>query len=308
MSLPRAKMAATVFSLDPASVTAVATRENLTYCASDGAIRYALRLHRQGYASQAEIQSELAFMDALARSGLSVPRPRQSSHGALVERVEGQFTSALSWQPGQTLLQAQSDPDTDRPALFRTLGTTLARLHTAADAWTPPPSFTRKRWDADGLLGETPVWGRFWDNPHLSAKDQVTLRDLRARLAERLNSAAPNLDFGLIHADAVGDNVLVHDGQTTLIDFDDSGYGYRLFDLATPLNKLRGAPDYPDLETALLDGYRQHRPLDTTHYPLIALLRALTYLGWIIPRINEPGGRDRLLRFRTDAFALIDAP
>ena len=33
--------------------------------------------------------------------------------------------------------------------------------------------------------------------------------------------------MGLIHADAIQENVLNHAGALSLIDFDDSGYGYR---------------------------------------------------------------------------------
>ena len=45
-----------------------------------------------------------------------------------------------------------------------------------------------------------------------------------------------DLDYGLIHADSVRDNMLVDkSGKVSLIDFDASGYGFRLFDIATLL-------------------------------------------------------------------------
>lgn len=305
MSLPLARQAARLFALDPETVTPVAMRENLTYSAMAGDKKFALRLHRPGYASLSAIRSELAFMAALANTDFAVPNPKPSSTHQLVEDMDGQLVSVLSWVEGIPLSATLDDPTCEIPTLFYTLGQTLARMHLAADAWTPPENFTRHSWNLNGLLGELPHWGRFWDNVHLSSEDQNTLRRLRDELQTRLSAAAPDLDYGLIHADAVGENVLIQDGKTVLIDFDDSGWGYRLFDLATPLNKMRTRPEYSDIEAALLDGYRSCRPIDTTHIDLIRLLRALTYLGWIIPRIHEPEGQQRLIRFRDTVFALM---
>ena len=42
--------------------------------------------------------------------------------------------------------------------------------------------------------------------------------------------------YGLIHADlGTKANVLFHKGEARAIDFDDSGYGYWMYDLTTPL-------------------------------------------------------------------------
>jgi Ser/Thr protein kinase RdoA (MazF antagonist) len=45
-----------------------------------------------------------------------------------------------------------------------------------------------------------------------------------------LGRAAPL--WGLIHADLHRDNILLHHGEIGVIDFDDCGWGYYLFDLA----------------------------------------------------------------------------
>jgi Ser/Thr protein kinase RdoA (MazF antagonist) len=59
--------------------------------------------------------------------------------------------------------------------------------------------------------------------------------------------------------------------------------------MATALLKNMQEPDYPDLEQALLDGYTSVRPMETDMLPVFLVLRSLTYLGWIIPRMNESG-------------------
>ncbi len=69
-----------------------------------------------------------------------------------------------------------------------------------------------------------------------------------------------------------------------------SGYGYRLFDMATTLYKAVEEPDFPALQTALLAGYATARPVpDLSLLPLFIALRAVTYLGWIDLRRAEPG-------------------
>ena len=89
-----------------------------------------------------------------------------------------------------------------------------------------------------------------------------------------------------------------------MIDFDDGGWGFRLFDVATALFKNRHEPGYDTLKTALLAGYRSRRSLDTTALDLFVALRAVSYVGWIVPRIEEDGSGDRNLRYIEDARGL----
>ena len=88
------------------------------------------------------------------------------------------------------------------------------------------------------------------------------------------------------------------DGTTMqMIDFDDGGFGYRLFDIATALLKHRDAPDFAALQTALIQGYTSVRPIDLSALDFFILLRATTYVGWNITRMNEDGAAGRNARF-----------
>ena len=105
----------------------------------------------------------------------------------------------------------------------------MAKLHIACDAWQPPAYFTRPAWNAQGLLGDAPLWHRFWENPTLTDSEKDKLLAFRKQALDDLERYA--FDYGLIHADLVPDNVLIQNG-VVMIDFDDGGFGYRLFDLA----------------------------------------------------------------------------
>ena len=111
--------------------------------------------------------------------------------------------------------------------------------------------FDRPVWDAQGLLGETPLWGRFWENPQLTAAQAALLTQARDHALARL-SALKGADYGLIHADLVQENVLIGPGGPHLIDFDDGGFGYRLFDMATVLNFILREADPAPLQAAFV--------------------------------------------------------
>ena len=40
----------------------------------------------------------------------------------------------------------------------------MAAMHNQASAWQPPAGFKRHALDADGLMGEAPFWGPFWEH------------------------------------------------------------------------------------------------------------------------------------------------
>ena len=263
-------------------------RENAVYRVETNAGPHALRLHRPGYHSAAALRSELDLMAMLAGQGVQVPRPMAARDGALLATWAGHNASLLSWLPGQPMGRSGQPLALRGPAraqLFAAIGAQMARLHSLTDGWTPPPGFTRPAWDSDGLLGEVPLWGRFWDIG--TAADRAILAAFRDRARAML---ATDLDFGLIHADLVNENVLVGGGHVHFIDFDDCGWGYRVFDMATTLYKAVDEPDFAALQVALVAGYAaQRRVPDLSLLPLFLALRGVTYLGWIAARRDELG-------------------
>lgn len=297
-------------------------RENAVFRVVRGTGNFAgLRLHRPGYHDEDALRSELEWIQALFRSGLHVPEPIETTNGTLLVALpdddEGpvQFADLLTWLPGVPLGQTGAPLDwteSQKKSLFFKVGATAARLHLESDAWKKPKAFRRPEWNRDGLLGNTPVWGRFWDCPLLKEEERGHLSALRAHLARVMDVLHDRrFDYGLIHADLVRENILVDGDDIAFIDFDDAGFGYRMFELATALLKNRHEPDFPALRDALVEGYRSERPLSDTELatlPLFMTLRALTYVGWIASRTEMPGAAVRLERYYRDAMELAAAP
>ena len=297
-----------LWGLEGSSVALVAERENKVYRVTHAGRDYALRLHRRGYRTDAEIWSELEWMTAVAEAGVDVPAPVVALSGARLEHVDDVQIDVLNWLEGQTLKLAISEADHHgRKALFYKLGQSLARLHSSCDRWVPPDGFSRVAWDRDGLVGDNPVWDRFWENPELSSEDRAMCVAFQDAAKNRLDGCAGQLDYGLIHADLVPDNVLVNQRGLSFIDFDDGGFGFRLFDVATTLLKNMELKGFADLKVALLDGYQSCRALDIRELDLFMALRAATYVGWNITRHNEPGGTERNTRFINTLRPLAEA-
>jgi hypothetical protein len=69
-----------------------------------------------------------------------------------------------------------------------------------------------------------------------------------------------------------------------LLDFDDSGYGWFLYDLAASLSFIETSPQVPALVRAWLTGYlevRTLRPEDIRMIDTMILLRRMALLAWI---------------------------
>jgi Ser/Thr protein kinase RdoA (MazF antagonist) len=244
-------------------------------------------------------------MRALAEHGIDVPRHVLSKAGNSFESIdiEGfdgpRQVDVFHWIPGQQLGSVEQGLTASTGQLgdiYRSVGRLAARVHNQACAWVVPNSFTRHAWDAEGLAGEKPLWGRFWELEALSGPQRglfVTLKDrLFAELTE-LGTAADR--YGLIHADLVPENILVDGNTLQVIDFDDAGFGWHMFELATSLYFIRRDAAYEEARDALIEGYRQVRPLPDAHLarlPMFLAARGTTYLGWVHTRRGEPAARE----------------
>lgn len=287
----------------------VTERENAVHEMALPQGRAALRLHRIGYQTEAAIRSEIWWSGALHDAGLPVPRPLALADGDTLLRLpSGRLASAVGWIGGVPLgaagvpLAGGARDQTDRHCA---LGALLARVHAESDRLTLPVWFTRPRWDRDGLVGEAPFWGRFWDHPALDPDEAAIARRARDLLRERLADAPP---IGLIHADVLRENVLVDGPSLALIDFDDAGFGYRPYDLGTVLSQNQFEPHLPAIAEALADGYAAQRPLDPAILPAMTLMRCCASVGWTMPRLapDDPIHRSHIARMLKLAVHLLE--
>ncbi|PIE14319.1 MAG: homoserine kinase [Rhodobacterales bacterium] len=287
-----AKAALTAWDVPDCTPRLIKNRENAVFevMAPDGE-RAALRLHRPGYQTDAAIRSELLWSQGLEQAGMRLPRPLPARDGDLISWVApaGRMASIVSWVEGVPLGDNGIAPEWGEPMqlhLFSALGTELAQLHRLSDGLALPDSFERARLDMDGLLGEQPHWGRFWENPALNPAERDLLQQMRQKLRRIFEDyQAQGADFGLIHADALSENVLARGDQVTLIDFDDGVFGFRLYELGVAMSQVWDRPNSAQLAAALYRGYGLDPKLAAL-IPAFTVMRALASCGWTIPRYS----------------------
>ena len=271
----------------------IAERENAVYRIQISGAPAALRLHRAGYQNHSTILSELRWTTRLADMGFSCPRPIPQLNGDWILPLEdGRFATVISWVEGNPIGAAEKKfpgSITEHCDLYHGLGRLLAELHNTTDN-IETNDLRRPAWDLNGLLGKTPFWG----NPTLSASEKKFLIYTRDAAFEYLNNIKEP-DFGLIHADALQENVFLDGGILTLIDFDDAGFGYRSYDLGVPMSQHYALKYLNDLITAIRDGYGTLRAAPSFEdIQFFLLLRCLASTGWVAERQSKKNPAQRI--------------
>jgi Ser/Thr protein kinase RdoA (MazF antagonist) len=195
--------------------------------------------------------------------------PDDARHAVLFEHLAG----------------AHPDPSDGLVSAFDLLGAQTARLHHHAAGWTCPDGFTRFAWDESAVFGTDATWGNWRDAPNLTLPDRALLERVERVVRARLSTYGKAPDrYGLIHADLRLANVLIDGERLHLIDFDDCGFGWRMYDFAAAISFMEDDPAIPALKTAWCAGYRRVLPLparDEAMIDTMIMLRRLALLAWI---------------------------
>lgn len=273
-----------------ATVTLLNVSENATFAIDDPVTgeRTILRVHRHGYHDGVAIASELDWLAAVRdEAGVRTPKvlPSPGGEGVLAIPEKGRrdprHVVRFEFLPG-------SEPDESGATLsasFEMLGAITARMHDHAERWHRPRSFTRFSWDYDGAFGTVARWGRWQDGMAIRPAEHAVLGRLDTVLHRRLGryGSGPHR-YGLIHADLRLANLLEDDGDVAVIDFDDCGWGWYLYDFGTAVSFFEHDPRVPELTDAWARGYRTVRKLpaeDEAELPTFVLMRRLLLVAWI---------------------------
>lgn len=220
--------------------------------------KYVLRVSHAQWRDGNEIQFELAFLDHLHGQGVAVAHPLHTVNGELsvaLEAPEGpRYAALFPFAPGEIPL---CDLNLLQAGL---LGQTLAQVHQVSQTFWEPchrPALTLENLLHDSVDQLLP----FFSN---QSQEQDYLQVLRSRLQENLghwNQRGPHwvVCWGDPHS---GNAHFTETGGITLFDFDQCGYGWRVFDIAKFLQtSLRTGMSY-SVRQAFLQGYESISPLE----------------------------------------------
>jgi Ser/Thr protein kinase RdoA (MazF antagonist) len=250
-------------------------------------------------------------MAALRRdAGVETPEPIPAGDGSVIQLLRSPDLA----DPRHAVMfkfMAGSEPAEEGLAEpFVRLGEVSARMHQHAKGWTLPAGFTRHIWDYETSLGSKPHWGRWQDGMGLTPDRVKLLERLSQTIKRRLERFGTGRErFGLVHADIRLANVLVEGIRTKVIDFDDSGFSWYLYDLGTALSFIEHRPDVPELVAAWLTGYRKVAALsaeDEAEIPTFILLRRLLLVAWIGSHAETELAQSQGIPFTEGACMLAD--
>ncbi len=275
---------------EAATVSLLSESENKVYLVRDPAWpeKYVIRVSsgRLGYHTPPSIASELMWLMALRRdTDIVVPKVLSAKDGSLVQTITAPDLDRPRHAVVYSFLSGVEPPQGALMPGFERLGEISARMHHHAKSWTPPADFARHSWTPGAILDDHLNWGPWRKGVGVEGETLHLLSRLGDVVRKRLDALPTEREhFGLIHADLRLANLLVDGRRTAIIDFDDCGHGWYLYDLAAALSFLEERPDVSDLIARWLTGYRKvaRLPADMEgEIPTFIMLRLLGLIGWV---------------------------
>ncbi|KFI58338.1 phosphotransferase enzyme family protein [Bifidobacterium cuniculi] len=271
-----------------AELDLVTVSENATFLLLlDGRPEGVVRVSQPGYVGGPEaVVSEMAWLNALHEvEGVRLINPVPTVRGTFVTRIRDR--NGVGWTVVSTkFVEGTVLEDLDDPsAHYFTIGQWAAKFHAQSRCWTPPHGFRRFSWDIGDMVGTAPRWGR-WETAALSGSERALCERALDRALRVVHAYPRNRrTWGLVHADLRPSNIIRGDGgELTVIDFDDAGYSWFLYDYASSLSFVEHKPYAPALAKAWKRGYESVAgPLGEQELQVmsaLSMIRRLQMLGW----------------------------
>ena len=255
---------------------------------------FILRIGHASRRSENLVLGEVDWINYLARGGVSVARAVESTEGRLVEPIDdghGEHFLAVSF------VKAKGKPPWHvglTPELNQTYGRLIGRMHRLTKDYAPSDhAWKRPEWDAAEIQDIV---------SNLPAGQERVIARYREVLDHVGTLSKGQDDYGLIHFDAHGSNLLIdEEGRFTLFDFDDCSYGWFIYDIAIVLfymitNHVDPASVCREFMPHFLAGYRTENrpdPARLQELPWFLKLReidlyAVIHRSFDIVRIDNP--------------------
>ena len=240
---------------------------------------YILKISHHHWRSRSDIQFELEFLDFLHQHQLPVAYPLKTRAQKLfvtINAVEGDRYGALfPFAPGEV---PQGDLNVEQSQI---MGQTLGRIHQVSLGFEN--NTQRQPLSSEYLLDRSleTIEPYFRDRP----QDQIYLMDAASQIKQQLSyleSSSPlwSVCWGDPHS---GNVHFTSDNQITLFDFDQCGYGWRIFDLAKFLQVSLSAGINSRVRDAFFQGYQEIQSLTDAETSSLQCLTKMAHIwAWAI--------------------------
>lgn len=264
--------------------------ENATFLVTEtktGRRYAAMRVSRPGYHTLEETKAELCWLLKILEEGTVVtPKPIRCTDGQYVAQVQVEnqdYHLVLC----EYLSGEAPDPEDGGRGFpwFKKIGETAAKLHVQTMNWKESQTLCRPVWDWEAMLGVNGLFGNWRLCRELPEPEREFLEAICGEIGRRLEEYGRNEEnFGLIHTDLRAANLLVDGEILKVLDFDDSGFGWHLFDLAASFSFIEDRPETSGWIEEWLEGYTGILKLRTRDYemiPTFLMARRIQLLAWI---------------------------
>ena len=299
-----AKAALSQYGIENAALENINHEYNSTFAVtSSEGTKFALRININSGRTESNIAAEVFFINSLAQTGeFSVALPIKNLAANYVSKVWHDQSDRELFCVLFTWLDGEDVGDEPTPDQVYKVGALMAHLHGATEGLRLPadsdlPIFDDFMWHVeDFLLGP---------KSQLSAEEQTKLRSGKIAIEEVVSELFSANSTQLIHADLHGWNLKWNNDSLSVFDFDDSGIGLPVQDLATTIYYL----DTEEQDAALKAGYSSVRALPAfTDQQMQALLlqRRIHLLNYLYETQNSEH-RDLLPKYQEETMRRIDA-
>lgn len=286
------------WGLEDAAMRQLSLSENATYLVESSADsngeadpqRFVLRLHRPGYREKKLIESELAWIDALADEGtVRVARAYPTFQGDKLcsfINPDGAEQYAVLFE----FLDGKEPSESGLASSMERIGRVAASLHASSLSWCRPEWFERIVWDEDRIVGSKSDFGDWRDTSEVTPELKEILEATETKMLREMAEYGKTADnFGLVHTDLRSSNLLIgEDGTVKVIDFDDCGEGWFLFDMACSFSFEESSPNIEAMVLAYLRGYRSAGGVvsdsELAYLPAMLIARRLMLVAWVEKR------------------------
>ena len=273
------------YGIHGAKVSCINFEFNATFAVeSESGVKYALRININSSRTVDNMNAEVEWVRHLNRtSGINTPTPIATLtddyivSGDHPDSRQKMYAVMYSWLEGEEI--------GDEPTMeqLHEVGKAIAVLHQeSADFTLSPdsklPTFEDFFWGTEDFL--------FSDKSTLSVNDRSLIQEAHDLIMAFTRDMYETSPIHIIHADFHGWNLMWHEDQLSIFDFDDCGFGIQAQDLAVALYYL----DTPEQHEALLAGYASVKPLPTySENAMKALLlqRRLLLLNYLFETKNQ---------------------
>ncbi|WP_009633543.1 phosphotransferase [Synechocystis sp. PCC 7509] len=252
---------------------------NDTYLIETEQKQYILRVYRHSWRTKEEIDFELELLNFLYKANVAVSYPLEKRTGGFITAIaapEGtRYTALFSYAPGKVVDKKINSEQS------RKLGETVATIHQATDNFKS--SFNRPELNSEYLLDSSinaiaPLYKHRKNDIDYLYKQAENLKN--NLIALDLPNCSPfyGICIGDVHAGNTHFNQL---NQPTLFDFDQCGYGWRVFDIGKFINTAIVWKLESKIISSFLEGYQTIRQLNEIELRAIPMFTKIAHI-WVM--------------------------